>query len=243
MHARVRKFLVKARRLAEIQRAHHPVDRCVILFGGDMIEGLFNYPAQLWQIDSSLFTQWATVSRLIAEVVREALADYSTVQVIGEWGNHGRIGGKRAEVPKEDNVDRMCYEHARALLSGEERLIWEDGPEDIQPVEVGNYRALLLHGDEPGRTGFASAKTFIDYCNRLRAGAYKWDFQDVYVGHYHRHAEEPMADGASIYWTGSTESDNRYALTGMAASSEPSQRLHFIDPQKGRVTAQYRVML
>ena len=50
------------------------------------------------------------------------------------------------------------------------------------------------------------------------------------------------ADGIGhAYWTGSTESSNRYALEGMAASAEPSQRVHFIDPEKGRVTAQYQV--
>jgi hypothetical protein len=53
-----------------------------------------------------------------------------------------------------------------------------------------------------------------------------------------------LADGlGTIYWTGSTESDNRYARDSLAASGVPSQRLHFIDPEKGRVTAIYQVWL
>jgi hypothetical protein len=53
-----------------------------------------------------------------------------------------------------------------------------------------------------------------------------------------------MANGlGSIYQTGSTESDNRYARDLLAASAIPSQRLHFIDPVKGRVTAEYKVWL
>jgi hypothetical protein len=83
----------------------------------------------------------------------------------------------------------------------------------------------------------------ISHVNRWKAGAYPWTFQDVYLGHYHRHAEEPLADGDAIYWTGSTESDNRYAREQMAASAKPSQRLHFIDPDKGRITAVYKVWL
>ena len=76
------------------------------------------------------------------------------------------------------------------------------------------------------------------------AGAYDWDFQDVYLGHYHRHAQEPLSDGlGAIYWTGSLESDNRYARDSMAASGVPSQRLHFIDPEVGRVSAAYQVWL
>ena len=66
----------------------------------------------------------------------------------------------------------------------------------------------------------------------------------MYVGHYHTHNEWAMANGEGVvYQTGSTESDNRYARETMAASAVPSQRLHFIEPKRGRVTAQYKVLL
>ena len=155
MRKRVLQFADKIIHLTELQRQHHPVKECVVMFGGDMVEGLFNYPAQLWQIDASLFGQFTTVSRLCVDFVRVMLANFEKVTVVAEWGNHGRIGGKRAEVPKNDNVDRMVYEMARQILVNEKRLTWEDCPEDIQEVAVGNYRALLMHGDELGRSGFA----------------------------------------------------------------------------------------
>ena len=243
MRRRVMQFAEKIVHLTELQRAHHPVKECVVMFGGDMVEGLFNYPAQLWAIDASLFTQFATVSRLLEDFVRAMLANFEKVTVIAEWGNHGRIGGKRAEVPKNDNVDRMCYEFARTILKDEKRLTWNDCPEDIQEVAVGNYRALLMHGDELGRSGFASPSAWIAGANRWKAGAHDYDFHDIYLGHYHRHAQEPIQKNFNLYWTGSTESDNRYARDSMAASGMPSQRLHFIDPVKGRVTAQYQVWL
>lgn len=243
MRKRVMQFAEKIVHLTEIQRQHHPVRECVVMFGGDMVEGLFNYPAQLWQIDNSLFGQFVTVSRLEIDFVRHLLANFEKVTVIAEPGNHGRIGSKRAEVPREDNVDRMTYEMARQLLSDEKRLSWEDCPEDIQKVEIGNYRALLMHGDEIGRSGFASPTAWIQAGNRWRT-SFGWDFTDIFVGHYHRHSQEPLADGiGAIYWSGSTESDSRYARDSMAVSGSPSQRLHFIDPIKGRTTAQYQVWL
>ena len=244
MRKRVTEFVTKAKRITDIQRADHPVKDVVIMFGGDMVEGLFNYPAQLHEIDATLFEQYVTVSRLIVDTVREALAIYEKVLVVAEWGNHGRIGSKRADVPRSDNVDRMCYELARQLLNGEKRLTWADCPEDVQRVEIGNYRALLIHGDEVGRNGFASPTAIVQHANRWRSGAYPWAFRDVYIGHYHTHACWPMANGeGSVYQTGSTESDNRYARDLLAASATPSQRLHFIDPVKGRVTAEYKVWL
>ena len=244
MAERVMRFVDKATTITEIQRMDHPVRDCTIMFGGDMVEGLFNFPTQAFEIDQTIFGQFVTVSKLICAVVTRALHIYENVTVVAEWGNHGRIGSKRDAVPKSDNLDRMCYEMSRQLLQGEKRLMWQDCPEDIQRVEIGNYRALLMHGDEVGRQGFASPPAWQAAGNRWGNGAYKWDFQDIYLGHYHRHAQEPLSDGlGAIYWTGSTESDNRYARDSMAASGVPSQRLHFVDPEKGRVTASYQVWL
>lgn len=244
MRKRVMEFAEKAVRITEIQRADHPIKECYILFGGDMVEGLFNFPSQAFEIDSTLFEQYVNVSRLCVDVTRYALAHYDKVTVVAEWGNHGRIGSKRDNVPRSDNFDRMCYELARQLLAGEKRLTWNESPEDVQRVEIGNYRALLIHGDEVGRNGFASPGAIVQHMNRWRSGSYPWDFRDVYIGHYHTHAEWAMANGqGSVYQTGSTESDNRYAGVMLAASATPSQRLHFIDPIKGRVTAGYKVWL
>ena len=244
MRERVMEFCEKAVRITEIQRADHPVKEVTICFGGDMVEGLFNFPTQAFEVDATLFEQYVNVSRLCVDVVRYALTNYEKVTVIAEWGNHGRIGSKRDNVPRSDNFDRMCYELARQLLQGEKRLTWQDCPEDIQRVEIGNYRALLIHGDEVGRNGFASPGAIVQHANKWRSGSYPWEFRDVYIGHYHTHSEWAMANGqGSVYQTGSTESDNRYAGVMLAASATPSQRLHFIDPVKGRVTAVYKVWL
>jgi hypothetical protein len=242
MRDRVLRFCDKAARLAEIQRADHPVDDLVVMLGGDMIEGLFNFPTQPYEIDATLFGQYITVSKLLTEVVQFALSEFSTVRVIAEWGNHGRLGSKRDAVPRSDNADRMTYELARSLVNTDPRVTWEDCPEDIQRVEIGNYRALLIHGDEVGRNGFASPSTIVQHVNRWRSGAYAWEFRDVFIGHYHTHAEWAMANGeGAVYQTGSTESENRYAGVMLAASAVPSQRVHFVDPEAGRTTAQFKV--
>lgn len=244
MRERVLKFVDKALAITEIQRTSHPVNEVCIVFGGDMVEGLFNFPGQAFEIDATLFEQYVNVSRLITEVVAHALSNYSKVQVISEWGNHGRIGSKRDNVPRSDNIDRMCYELARQLLQGYEHLSWPDCGEDIQRGQIGNYKFVAIHGDEVGRNGFASPMTIVSHVARWQSGAYPWEFRDCYVGHYHTHAEWPLPNGkGSVYQTGSTESDNRYAGVMLAASATPSQRLHFIDPEKGRVTSGYKVWL
>ena len=67
MRKRVLQFAQTAVRITDIQRADHPVNDCVIMFGGDMVEGLFNFPGQAFEIDATLFEQYVTVSRLLVD--------------------------------------------------------------------------------------------------------------------------------------------------------------------------------
>lgn len=248
MRQRVRQVVANAISLVEIQRMDHPVEHIRVLLGGDMIEGLFNFPTQPYEIDATLFEQFVNVATLLDEVARTLAAAFVTVEFIAEWGNHGRIGSKRAAVPKADNADRMTYQLASAMTKDIPNVTWSISDEDIQRVEVGNYRALLIHGDEVGRNGYASPTTLVKHVTAWKAGGYTtslgepWDFRDAYMGHYHTHAQWPLPDGGgNLFQTGSTESDNRYARDNLAVTATPSQRLHFIDPRKGRVTAQYQV--
>lgn len=253
MRERVHRFLANSMKLVEIQRADHPVNDIVVMLGGDMIEGLFNFPTQPYEIDATLFDQFVTVATLLNEVARYYASRFHTVRFIAEWGNHGRIGSKRAAVPKADNADRMTYVLAESMTKDLQNVSWDITWEDIQRVEIGNYRALLIHGDEVGRNGYASPATIVKHVTAWKSGSYrlpgkpgvlgeKWPFRDAYMGHYHTHAQWPLADGeGNLFQTGSIESDNRYAMENLAATATPSQRLHFIDPRKGRVTAQYQV--
>ena len=249
MVERAHRFVDKALSITDIQRHDHPVKKAVILLGGDMIEGLFNFPTQPYEIDATLFDQFTFVADLLDQVARRASAHYDEVEFVAEWGNHGRLGSKRDAVPRSDNADRMTYHLASVMGRDLSNVKWSIVADDIQRVEVGNYRALLIHGDEVGRNGYASPSTIANHVTKWKSGAYRvngepWKFHDVYVGHYHTHQEHPLPDGeGAVYFTGSTESDNRYARDSMAASAVPTQRLHFINPREGSVTAQYRVRL
>lgn len=246
MIERVRRYVEKAHYFTAEQRRSRPVRHCAVVFGGDMIEGLWNYPTQAWEVEHEPIAQVVIVARLMAEVVRAALADHDTVQVTPEFGNHGRIGSKRDGVPLPTNLDRMAYLLARQELAADladGRLVWEDSIEDIQRLEIGAYRALVIHGDEIGRSGYASPSTIVQHVNRWKS-AYPWEFRDLYCHHYHTLMELTLADGRGrVYFNGATESDNRYALVGMAASGVPAQRLHYVDPERGMVVQRVDVWL
>lgn len=242
MDQRVEVFTTKAAELTEIMRADHPVEHCEILLGGDMVEGVQIFPGQVWELDGTLFDQIFRVADRIVWAVRQALLTYRTVGVTGEWGNHGRIGKKGDGLKASDNVDRIVYEIAARKLRGEEGLthfhIWDKW---YQHFTIGNYRGLLVHGDEiKSFGGNTPSYGILRKANAWSSGVVP-SFRDMYIGHYHQSMELQMANGGSVYMSGSIESDNEYAREFVAAVSKPSQRINFVDPARGRVTYESKI--
>lgn len=242
LEARVQRFGQKIARITEMQRADHPVKHCVLMLGGDMVEGLSIFPGQAFEVDSSLFDQLFTVARIVEQHVVDLLNTFETVHVACEWGNHGRIG-RRGDLPSGDNIDRMLYRIVSERFATDERVTWQQSGDWHQIVEVGNYRALLAHGDEiKSFGGNTPAFGILRKATSWSSGVVE-PFDDVYLGHFHTPMTLTMPNGGQVFVTGSPESDNQYAAEFVAARGHPSQRLHYIDPEAGRVTASYTIWL
>lgn len=240
--SRIMQFASKIERLTEIQRADHPVRRCHVMFGGDMVEGTNIFPGQAWEVEAHLFEQLFATARLMEGFVRHLLGVFDSVDVTCEYGNHGRLG-RKGENPSGDNVDRMAYAIAADRFEDEPRVSWTTSGDWYQIVEIGKYRALLVHGDEiKSFGGNTPAFGILRKCNQWATGVVD-DFNDVYMGHFHTPMTLTMSNGGQIYVSGSPESENAYAAEFVAATGKPSQRLHFVDPEGSRVTASYLVWL
>ena len=247
----VKQSLEKTIQLANIQRADHPVKEIVVMFGGDIVENTTIFPSQVYEVDSDIMAQFVEASRIIIEIIRILLANFEKVTVVCEPGNHGRMG-KLGELPKDINWDKLTYMFAGQALKDEKRLTWQMTKEDIQRVTIGNYKALLIHGDE---IRWGTASTIVRFADRWKSGAYKFfdeidqvtkgfDFRDLYIGHFHQHQSWNMANGeGSVFMSAAVESGNRYARDLLASNGVPSQRLHFVDQVKGRVTSEHRLWL
>lgn len=241
---RVYRCIDKYHQLTEIMRSDHPVKDCTILFTGDMLEGCNIFPKQVWEIDSTLYDQLFNVSDLMTWTVKQALSIYANVQVVCEWGNHGRIGTKNDVYKASDNTDRMAYEITRRAVEDEPGITnFQISDMWYQHFSIGNYKAVAIHGDEiKSFGGNIPAYGILRKANAWSTGVLP-EFQDLYLGHYHQRMTLTLANGGSVYMTGSTESDNQYAQEFVAAQGIPSQRLHFVNPQSGRVTFESSIWL
>jgi hypothetical protein len=217
-------------------RHGNPVTRGVILLGGDMIEGISIFPTQPFEVNAGLYDQVFTVVRLIRKIIDRALNLWPEVHVVAKWGNHGRIG-RFGELPDPDNLDRMAYRIAWERYQDDQRVTWDvDSLEYVQQFEIGNYHAALLHGNEFHKTFSAERIT-----RKITAWQTMYGFGDVYMGHFHRRDCYGLPNGTMAYLTASPESSNAYAADQLAAQTVPSQRLHFIDPERGNVNSEHLI--
>lgn len=239
---RIEEMTAKVIELTNIQRQHHPVRDCVVLLGGDMVEGIGIFPGQAYEVEAHLFEQLFEVVRIIEGTIKTLSEHFDTVHVACEFGNHGRLG-RKGDMPGGDNIDRMAYKIAADRTAHIKGVTWQMSGDWHQIVKIGNYKALLVHGDEVNSYGGnVPAFGILRKCNAWATGVVE-DFHDVYMGHFHTPMSLTLANGGRVFVSGSPESHNEYARVFVAAVGKPSQRLHFVDPDKGRVTAEYTVWL
>lgn len=239
--ARVRQAVATTIKLAEIQRADHPVRECVVMLGGDLVENVGIFPGQPYEVDSTAFEQVFGAAALVEECILSLLGSFEKVTVYEVAGNHGRIG-RKGDSPRGDNLDRIVGKIARDRLADQPRLTWTENDRWYDIVEIGAYRALLVHGDQvKSFGGNVPAYGILRKSNAWASGAIPEPFNDVYLGHMHQPMTLQMANGGMVYMTPSTESGSAYAREFMAAHGRPGQRLHFIEPKRGRVTASYLI--
>jgi hypothetical protein len=238
---RIARFAEKIVRITEIQRKDHPVRDAVLMLGGDMVEGLDIFPGQAWEIEAHLFEQLFEAAAIMEKLVRTTAAHFENVRVVCEFGNHGRIG-RYGVNPRGDNIDRMAYKIVQDRIGNLKNVEWQASDQWYQHVEIGKYRVLLVHGDEIRTYSGTPLFGIIKRVSAWAAGIVP-EFDDCYMGHWHNPASITIGNGNRVFITGSTESGNVYAQEHLAAQARPSQRLHFIDPERGQVASEYVVWL
>lgn len=239
--ARVMACVEKSIAIATYHSTQRPVRSIHLMLGGDMVEGMTIFPSQVFEIEAGLFEQLFGVSELIVRAVTRLASHFEEVVVWEESGNHGRIG-KKDELPGDENIDRMAYKIARdRILPVLGNVTWHEQTDWHQMVHIGKYTALLVHGDEIRSFGGNHPSYGITKKVTSWSAGVLEPFHDCYMGHFHRPDTYTLPNGGSIYITGSTESRSEYARMFVGALGKPSQRLHFIDPRKGQVTAEYRL--
>jgi hypothetical protein len=251
---RMAEMSAKTIQLADIQAQDHRVDDCVLMLGGDMVEGVNIFPGQAWEIEVSLYEQLFEAGYIAKQQILDLLTRFKHVHVVCEYGNHGRTGKRHDGLPAEDNFDLIMYRQIAEWFESHKkfagRVTFQYGPQFYQLVDIGAYQALLVHGDEVFGFGQTPMFAISKKCNAWSSGpssdrrVIPGTWTDVYMGHFHQAITIPLAHGnGRVFVSPSPESSNTYAQKDLAASGMPGQRLNFVNPERGMVTAEYMIWM
>lgn len=237
--------------IVALRRQTAAIDKCVLLLGGDMIEGEGIFGGQAWETEVDLVTQMVKEGpEVVANVLLFLLQHFREVEVHAVPGNHGRQAKFGSQT---HNADSVFYEIVRMLTrfvnkNERGRIKWNlplDRPRGDQwyarfPI-VNRWGGMLVHGDQiRGQLGFP----WYGYGKKVagwRTAPATAGFQFLFSGHFHTHAAFDLHD-CLVLSTGSPESTNAYALENMAASGSPKQRLCFFNERWG-ILADYPIHL
>lgn len=244
---RIHDTIAKTVKLTEIQRADHPVRECVVLLGGDLIEQTGQFPNQPWSVDSTTFDQLFNAARVIGDALLTLLEHFERVTVYEVPGNHGRVGrgkGRQSlDYESETNWDRITGRVISERMSSQDRLTWHPADTWYHVGEIGAYRFLVHHGDTIRQFGGNTPVAAIGRKHVAWQSGVMPEFRDAYLGHFHTPMSIPLPAGGRVFVSPALPSDSAFGKEWIAAASVPGQRLHFIDPTKGMVTAEYLIHL
>lgn len=231
--------------VANIRRASANVDTLHILFGGDMIEGETIFAGQAWSVDSDLFDQAVKNGpAMLSQMVLRLAEEFPNVKISTVPGNHGRSGPRNSGVSKRTNWDNVLYEVTKLMVMGPEdstrnkkmskHIDFHISPRWYTVQNVAGWGILGVHGDtirsSLGFPWYGVGKKAFGWIDSIPE---EWTY--LALGHFHTYATAVMNKRIMLA-NGTTESDNTYAQSELAAAGDPCQRLAFFERKHGMIS-------
>jgi hypothetical protein len=219
----------------DILRTSYPVNDCIVIFLGDMVEGESIFKDQPFRLDRLGLDQVFEGGNQLAGLLSYIASMFRKVTVKCVSGNHGRVKGQSTL-----DMDYMLYRFMAMMLNDQPNMEFHISPSDIHgfslPGEDHMWNLLAMHGH-----GIPMHHSLPFYGLEKKVGRVTditkviWDY--VFIGHFHTDAEVPHAilNGS---WVGGTE----FTINKLTAVNRPIQRLFSFHPGKG-LTHSYPVYL
>jgi len=213
----------------------HPVRELVILLAGDIVHGQLCHSLEddltlpiATQVDLALHSLVHLIGRLAALVPK--------VEIHSVAGNHGRWPGAK-KVPTDrrwSNLDTILAQALQALCSAKfNNVHFDERISSRRIIDVGDFRILLLHGDQLRGGTYAAAGIQKEISRWLLRSVQQGQRPpDLLVaGDKHISAALPVGFADAII-NGSFVGEDVFSQN--FNPSHPSQTLFFVRPQIGR---------
>lgn len=216
-------------RITELRETGRSLEKLVVVFGGDLVEGCVIYPNMAYSLDMDRKSQIEGVIALGLHLFDQLVPMFDDVQVLACKGNHGqhRINGSYTTL--YDNDDTHTVDMMRLALSRDpemSRIDWViAGEEAAVACKVFDWTLATTHGDiyAKGVAGATIDKKAQNWYKNMAMGRERFGIvgqADVLIGHHYHH--DKMSDWGSCLWR-QTPSQDRGSLYFEQATGEYSE--------------------
>lgn len=167
------------------------------------------------------------------ELLRELATIGIPIDVIWDYGNHGRVGDFGVNLPA-DNWDYVAGEVLKIAVRDVQNVSIHVSTLKYHVTQLGPYRVHSSHGDAvKGGDGFAGLP--INGLARALAkdtGLHKQIFDLLLTAHFHT-PQDLTTQAGRILMNGSWDGGDDYSINQLKAASEPVQLVFGVHPERG----------
>ena len=115
---RIKKFGETVSKLVSNRRTGAKVEKCVLMIGGDIVEGETIFTTQPWVVDSDLWDQAIKVGpKILSDLIIHLSSEFRHLHIAAVPGNHGRPSPKNIATSPRTNFDMICTHISRLMVS------------------------------------------------------------------------------------------------------------------------------
>jgi len=217
-------------RLTELRRSAAKLDRCVLILGGDMVEGEGIFASQPYEIEIGAMQQSVqSAPQAFARAIRTLASAFNHVDIRCVVGNHGRLGLIMGPTHPLTNWDRVCYEVTQMLVQDLKNVDFKISADFWWHEDVLGHGQLVVHGDQIQGSGTDGplARAAMGWIDSME---YKWEI--LWMGHFHN-PRYMAVNKRIVIVNGTTESSNLYAKRKLKAEGFPMQWAGFFGRKHG----------
>jgi hypothetical protein len=221
----------------------HCVDRLVIYFLGDGVDGVDMRRGHAHRVDVQTATQQTIMlATAMARLFADLATVFPTVHVQWHFGNHGRIGDFGVNLPS-DNHDWMAGTFVQTILDSAPNITIAVPTQKYSLTQLGPLTVYAAHGDGiKGGGGFAGLPAYgIARSVAKEIGLHKQVIDLAVIGHFHT-ANDLTFGATRVLMNGDWSGGDDYSVNALGLASEPEQWVFGCHKRRG-ITWQYRVQL
>jgi hypothetical protein len=221
-------------RLFSLHSATAPFSAFRIHFLGDGVDGVDMRRGHGNRVDlHSASSQAWLLARKFEDLIRRLDSLRIPIEVIWDFGNHGRVGEFGVNLPA-DNWDFVAGTYLQLMVRDLENVKVSVKTQKYHITELGPLRVMSQHGDGiRGGDGFSGLP--INGMARALAkdvGLHQQLFDLYLMAHFHT-LQDIRTQAGRIVMNGSWDGGDDYSINQLKAASEPVQLAFGVHPVKG----------